>query len=93
MLFRILWGVDAVVFTIFIYFFFVGLADGSVSSFNMGVWLCILSTIAALLWGSQALRSAGRETIAATLLGILAVPSVLFGLFFLAVLILNPRWN
>ena len=93
MMFWILWGVDAVVFAIFVCFFFIGLADGSVSSFNMRLWLCILATIAALLWGSQALRTAGRETLAATLLGILAVPSVMFGLFFLAILILNPRWN
>jgi hypothetical protein len=93
MMFRILWGVDAVVFVLFFCFFFIGLADGSVSSFNMGLWLFVLATIAALLWGSHALRIASRETLAATLLGILAVPGVLFGLFILAVLILNPRWN
>jgi hypothetical protein len=39
------------------------------------------------------LRRASKELPAKILLGVLAVPGVLAGLFFLAVLILNPRWN
>ncbi len=93
MLFWTLWGVDAVVAAIFTYFFVVGLADGSVSAFNMALWAIILVTLAGLLWGGYTLHSYGRESLAAILLGILAVPSILFGLFFLAVLILNPKWN
>lgn len=93
MLFWALWGVDAVVAAIFAYFFVVGVADGSVSSFNMALWAIILTTIAGLLWGGYTLHHHGRESLAAIVLGILAVPSLLFGLFFLVVLILNPKWN
>jgi hypothetical protein len=41
MLFRLLWAIDALVAAILAYFFFVGIADGSVSSFNIGLWLLI----------------------------------------------------
>ena len=34
-LFRFLWGVDALIAAIFVGFFFWGLADGTVSSFNI----------------------------------------------------------
>ncbi len=34
-LFWILWGIDAIVALIAVYFFIVGLSDGSVSSFNI----------------------------------------------------------
>lgn len=87
------WCVDAIVAAIFVYFFVIGLADGSVSSFNMGIWMLILAAIPALLWGSHALRGAGREPLAVTLLGIVAVPAVLVAIFFVVVLIAKPRWN
>ena len=93
MTFWILWGIDAVVALVFVYFFVIGLADGSVSSFNMALWLGILSTLGGVLWGSHALRRAGRTRIATALLTILAVPGVLAGLFFLALVIFKPRWN
>ena len=34
-LFRFVWGVDALIAAIFVGFFFWGLADGTVSSFNI----------------------------------------------------------
>jgi len=34
-LFRLLWGFDALIAAIFVGFFFWGLADGTVSSFNI----------------------------------------------------------
>jgi hypothetical protein len=38
MKFWMLWGWDALIASVFVYFFLVGLADGSVSSFNAGLW-------------------------------------------------------
>jgi hypothetical protein len=35
--FRLLWGFDALIALVVLCFFFVGLADGSVSSFNRGL--------------------------------------------------------
>ena len=92
-LFWVLWGIDVVIALIFAYFFVIGLADGTVSSFNMTLWLVMLCTLGGILWGSHALRAADRTSLATSLLMILAVPGVLAGLFFLALIILQPRWN
>jgi hypothetical protein len=91
--FKILWGIDAVIALVFVYFFAVGLGDGSVSSFNMRLWLGTLSTLAGVLSGGLVLQRSGRTRLAISLLLILAVPGVLAGLFFLAMIIINPRWN
>jgi hypothetical protein len=80
------WGIDVVVALIFVYFFFIGLGDGSVDSFNMVPWLVILCASAAVVGGSLALRARGRTVLAVALVTIVAVPSVLIGLLFLALL-------
>ena len=80
------WSVDVVVALIFVYFFFVGLGDGSVSSFNIVLWLLILCVSAAVVGGSLALRASGRTVLAIALVTFVAVPSVLIGLLFLALL-------
>ena len=90
---RILLGIDAVVAAVAVYFFVVGLADGSVSSFNMGLWAAILIGLAAILWGGHALHAAGKEWPARIVLAVAAVPGVLAGLFMLLVVVTNPRWN
>ncbi len=48
-LFWILWGIDAVVTLVALYFFFIGLSDGSVSSFNGGLWMGMLLGLAVIL--------------------------------------------
>ncbi len=93
MTYWIFWGIDALIAAIAVFFFVIGLMDGSVSSFNMGLWTFILAGLAAMLWGAHAFRRARKELLAKILLGVLAVPGVLAGLFLLTVLILNPRWN
>jgi len=92
-LFRFLWGVDALIAAIFVGFFFWGLAAGTVSSFNIVLWLGILAGLAGILGGSHRLQSKGHTRPAVGLLLILAIPGFLGVLFFLAVLILHPRWN
>ena len=93
MRFWIPWGIDAAVAVIVVCFFFIGLADGSVSSFNIGLWLVVLLGLASVVGGSLWLKSAGRSSLAMVLLLILAVPGVLFGLFLVVLLIAAPRWN
>jgi hypothetical protein len=93
MTFKVLWGIDALIACVFVYFFVVGLGDGSVSSFNMRLWLGTLSTLAGVLSGSLALQRSGRTRLAISFLLILVVPGVLAGLFFLAMIIINPRWS
>ncbi len=93
MKFWVLWSIDAIIASIVLYFFFLGLADGSVSMFNIGLWIAILAALAGVIGGSLWLRSAGRKAPATIVLLILAVPGILFALFFLVLIISNPRWN
>ena len=91
--FWFLWGIDALTALVAVYFFFVGLADGSVSSFNMGLWSGLLLGLGVVVFGSLALRSAGREAWARALVVALAVPALGIGFFFAVLLLSHPRWN
>ena len=93
MAFWFLWSVDALTALIAVYFFFVGLADGSVSSFNIGIWTVLLLGLGGVVLGSLALRAAGREAWARALVVALAVPALGIGLFFAVLLGTHPRWN
>ena len=93
MKFWIPWAIDVVFTIVVLYFFLVGLADGSVSSFNIGLWLLILLGLGSVMGVSLWLKSAGHLGLATVLLLILAVPGVLYGLFFVVCVIAAPRWN
>jgi hypothetical protein len=90
---RILFGIDAAAALVIVYFFFVGLADGSVSSFNIVLWLTILASLAGILAGGAVLLAKGLRATAALLLAILAVPAFCFGLFVLAMIAMQPNWH
>jgi hypothetical protein len=92
-LFWTLWGVDALIALICLYFFFVGLADGSVSAFNGGLWFLILVGLGIVLGGSLWLKAQQQVVWAKVLVALLAVPGLLAGIFLLIVLIAQPRWN
>ena len=87
------WGIDALIGAVALYFFFVGLADGSVSSFNMGLWMLILFVLTAIVGGSIWLRSRGNQGIAVALLLLLAIPGALVGFLLLALLIVRPDFK
>jgi hypothetical protein len=93
MLVRVLLAIDVCVALVVVYFFFVGLADGSVSSFNAGLWFAILAGLAAVLGGGWALHANGRRGAAIAVLAVLAIPGLLFGLFVLALVIAQPDWK
>jgi hypothetical protein len=93
MKFWILWGWDALIAAVILYFFLIGLADGSVSSFNMGLWLTIIAVLGVVMIGSLALHTAKRIWLAAALLLVLAIPGMLFALFFGALIVLNPDYK
>lgn len=92
-LFRFLLVIDALAAAIIVYFFFVGLADGSVSSFNAGLWAAILAGIAAVLGGGWYLKMIGHRGVASAVLAILAVPALLYGLFILLIVVTQPNWH
>lgn len=93
MLFWIAWGIDAVAAAVAVYFFLSGLARGSVSSFNMGIWVALLAALTIVLGGSLALRGAGRPGWGVALLSLIAIPALLYGVFVLSLIIFKPRWN
>jgi hypothetical protein len=92
-LYRFLVAIAAAVAVVALYFFVIGIGDGSVSSFNIVLWLVLLGGIGAVLAGGFALNAVGRRRAACALLAILALPGLLSGLFIVSVLILQPRWN
>jgi hypothetical protein len=92
-LFWIFWGIDAIVASIVLYFFFIGLADGTVSTVNGHLWLGMLAALAAILGGSLWLKSHDLLGYAKILAGILAIPGIIAGIFLLIILIAKPKWN
>ena len=93
MKFWIPWAIDAVIAAIAVFFFLWGLADGSVSAFNIGLWILMLGGVTVVVAGSLWLRSIGRPGLGTALLLALAIPGMLVGLFFLILIVGNPRWN
>jgi hypothetical protein len=92
-LYRVTFSVAALVAAVAVVFFVIGLADGSVSSFNITLWVGLLAGVAAVLVAGYALRARNRTGLAIAMLCILAVPGVLYGLFIALVIVTNPRWN
>lgn len=93
MFFRLLFLFDLAVGAVVLFFFFWGLSDGSVSSFNIGLWLGILAAVGGILAGGYFLNANGNRPLAIILLLVLAIPGLLYALFVLLIIILNPRWN
>lgn len=93
MKFWVLWGVDALIVSVAVYFFLVGLSDGSVSSFNITLWVVMLILLAGILGGSVLLRSFGHITAAWLVILILAIPGLIGAVLCLAVIVSQPNWN
>lgn len=74
-------------------FFAIGLGDGSITSFNLGLWLALLAAMGLSLWAGRALRARGRPALALAALAVTAVPGLLAALFVLLLLVTQPRWN
>jgi hypothetical protein len=92
-IFRVAWVIDAIIAGVCLYFFVVGLNDGSVSSFNIVLWLTLLGALGAVLWGGRKLRASGHPRAAVMTLLLPAVPGVLMGLFFLVLILGHPDWR
>jgi hypothetical protein len=92
-LFWTLWIMDAIAALIVLYFFFIGISDGTVSSGNAGLWLVFMLVLAGVLGGSYYFFSHGQLRIAYILLSLLAIPALLMLLFALFMVFGNVRWN
>lgn len=87
------WTIGALVAAVFVVFFFIGIADGSVSSFNAGLWALVLLALGGVVGGSLWLRKAGHAKAGAALAWVLAVPGLFAILFMVLLIVLQPRWN
>ena len=74
-------------------FFVIGLGDGTVSSFNIMLWLGLLALVSGVVAIGLVLRKRGHVGAAMGVLCLLAVPGALYGLFIILILVLQPRWN
>lgn len=92
-LFRIMWGVDAVTSLIILYFFFVGLGDNTVSGRNIGIWLILLGIIVVVMLGSIWLRTHQYNISANLLLLVIFIPALLFLAYMLIAITYKGRWN
>ena len=68
------------------------MSDGS-AYYALGTWLFMVAGVAGLIGMSLALHRNGHRAAGLVLLLPVAVPALFYGLFILAVLILQPRWN
>jgi len=91
--YRLLFGVAGLVGALFLFFFLWGLSDGTVSAYNMLLWLMILGGIGAILGFAMKLKAGANLLAACILLCVLALPGLLAGLFLLVVIVAQPRWN
>ena len=91
--FWILWIFNALVALVPVYFFFVGLGDGSITSRNIGMWAIILLIVALILGGTMFLKTQNQLTIAKGILIVTAIPGVLALLYMLIVMTSKTRWN
>jgi hypothetical protein len=85
--------VDAIATAVILYFFVIGLGDNTVYGQNAGLWLMMVILPIALLVGTYMLKENGKLKAAKWLLSIMAVPTILFFLFFLIIAVTNPKWN
>ncbi len=92
-LFKILWVIAALTTLVVLYFLFVGFADGTVNEKNIVLWLGIVGLCAAALAGSPWLRSHSHPALGMVLIAVVAVPALLFTLFFLVLILSGAKWN
>ena len=74
-------------------FFVIGIADGSVSSFNLALWLGLLAVVGASLALGYALYARAKVALAVVALSVTAVPGALAALFLAIVLLTESPWN
>lgn len=91
--FWILWAFIALMSLVPIYFFFVGLADGSITSKNLGLWGIILLVVGAVLIGTLWLKGHDHLGLARIILIVAAIPGVFVLLYFLIVITSKAKWN
>jgi hypothetical protein len=91
--FHVVWAIDIVLSLVLLVFFALGISDGTVSSFNIVLWIGLLAAAAGVVFGSRALAQAGRVGPAIALAALPAVPAVLAVIALLIAMVSGVRWN
>jgi len=91
--YRILQAVVGVALAVLLWFFIVGLGDGSIDGSNMLLWIILLAGPIAALWISVHLWKAGKHGAACMLLAVPAAPALLYGLLILLFVVLQPDFR
>lgn len=92
--FKILWLFNAVMSLIPVIYFFIGLADGSITDRNMGMWMIILLLVAGILYGSIWLKNNGRVSLGKIILVVAGMPYAMMILLYLLSIIMGPSgWH
>lgn len=76
-----------------IWFFVIGLGDGSVSEFNILLWLGLLTVACGVPALGAVLQGNGRTLAAKLVLALGAAPAVIGMVVLLVLIIVPPRWN
>ncbi|MBX3513572.1 MAG: hypothetical protein KIT15_14425 [Xanthobacteraceae bacterium] len=93
MFYRLLFIFDLLAAAVVLFFFFWGVSDGTVSSYNFGLWAGLLAAVAAVLAAGYVLNANGNRVLANLLLLVIALPAFAYLLFVLLIVIAQPRWN
>lgn len=91
--FKALWIINAFITLIALLFFFAGLNDGSVSSYNGSVWAILLGVLLGILTGSLIFYSKKKIFLAKIILMSPALPALLYLVFILIMMFSGTRWN
>ena len=78
---------------VILYFFLVGLIDGSITARNGMIWSILLLAVAASLVGGTVLKRHGFITWSKLCLAVLAIPGWLYAFYLVLIVVTKPRWN
>jgi hypothetical protein len=80
---------DGLAFLLLLFFFATGLESATNADY-VSIWMPLLLVPAAVIGGGILLHSKGKTAIAKVLLGLLAVPPIIYLLFVLMFIVLQP---
>ena len=92
-LFGTLFAINIVAALVAFGFFVVGLADGSVTTFNILIWAALLGTLFSMPFAGWLLRVRGQRRLGMIVLLPVAGVAVVAGVLTLVMIINPPRWN
>ena len=92
-LFRFLFTIAVAAAAVVLWFLVVGVADGSVTGFNAGLWLMLVAVALGVPLGALALRRRGQIRPANALLLVLAGSCLLAGVVTLWLIVAPPSFH